>query len=229
MVLRRITVLVVTGLVLVGCGVTDDGQARTLAPSSTTDAPKRTEPSPTTQRGSTTTAPRSADPDDVVLTLDDLPSGWTTSPPDDDEDTSDAFCEDDDPFEDVEAAEAEAEFEKDDGYKFIFSMAASYEDQSDAEALMDAFAAAVDACREFTETDEDGFETTYRFEPLSFPSLGDDTYATRLTLSMSLMMVEMDLVLTRDGATIAGVFNGGLGGVDTALTERLLRGMADRM
>ena len=62
------------------------------------------------------------------------------------------------------------------------ALAGRYTDSGTAETLVAAFTDAVNACQSFTETDPDsGATIEYRFDPLSFPDLGDGTFAARLT------------------------------------------------
>src|SRR5688572_12491872 len=81
--IRRGTFVAIAVLLLAACGDSDEDTADTTAPPPT-DAPSTT-------AATTTTPPTTAAPDEAsiaqsaLLTLDDMPSGWTESPTDDDE------------------------------------------------------------------------------------------------------------------------------------------------
>jgi len=111
----------------------------------------------------------------------------------------------------------------------VVSSAARHSNTDAAEGFMDTFATEAAGCGECTQTDEDGTTTTYRFEPLSFPELGDETFATRLTAESPLGPLALDLAFARVDEATVGVVNGGFGAADTALTEQLLRTMTDRL
>ena len=221
--------------VLAACGVTengDDSEARTVEETSSTTSTTSTTAEPESDDETTTTADSGGrgSLDDVVLELDDLPTGWSVSP-DDSSESDDTFCDEADPFTDLNEADdkADSDFQQSDFGPFVGSIAAQYGGDSDAEGVLDSFENAVEACREFTETDEDGATITYRFDPLSFPQLGDDTFATRLSATTVLGPFAFDIVIARVDDTVAGVFHGGFGGIDSALTEELLREMVDRI
>src|SRR5688572_17290204 len=85
---RRGTVVAIAVLLLAACGDSDDNTADTTVPPAT-EAPSTTAAPSTTP--ATTTTPPTAAPDEAaiaqsaLLTLDDMPSGWTESPTDDDD------------------------------------------------------------------------------------------------------------------------------------------------
>lgn len=233
--LRRLTRLVCASVAMAmlaaGCGGDDGDRARTVEPTSTTTS--SSEPSNTSSDGGAGNDDESstnAALEDVVVKLSDLPSGWTGSPPENDDKADDTFCDDADPLVEIEPVqEAEANFQQSDFGPFLVSLAGRYDSEDTAKDVMDRFADAVDVCQSFTEVDEDGVETSYTFSPLSFPDLGDDTYAARLNGTTAFGPVALDMVFTRVDDKVLAVMNGGFGAADTALTEQMLRLMVDRL
>lgn len=234
---KTIAALALALAVIAGACGGDDDQARTLDTTTTTAEPSRDDRANADngddddvedEDATAPTKPAASNLDQVILTLADLPAGWTTAAEDPDDTTDDSFCGDVDPLADVEpAAEAEVSFQQSEMGPFLAAVALRFDDGADD--VMDLFAEAVDACREFTETDEDGNETVYRFDPMSFPSLGDGTFAARLSSTTFLGPLSLDMVTVREDDVVLLVMNGGLGAADTALTEQALRTMLDRL
>jgi len=159
-----------------------------------------------------------------------LPAGWTTSAQDDDEEEDDDICDDQDPFNEVEPVEeAESSFEQGSFGPFLTSVAGRYTSTDEAQRVIDALADAVDQCQTFTEVDDDGTEMTYTFSALSFPKIADDTFAARLSGTTPIGPLAVDFAFARDDDVVVAIINGGLGAADTALTESMLRLMADRL
>jgi len=218
--------LILTAGPLAGCGSDDAGEAaRTVEPTTTAAQ----EPDADTD-GDDDEVPAPARPlAEVVVQLGDLPTGWAVMPPEESEDADDAFCEGHDPLEAIEPVEeAESTYSQGDFGPYLTSLAGRYTDEETARSILDALAVAVDACQSFTET-EDGAEITYTFSPLSFPKLGDDTYAARLSATTPFGPLAMDMAFTRVGDHVLAIINGGFGSADSALTETLLRLMVDRI
>lgn len=208
--------IVLVGTLLCGaCGGGDGGggQARTVNPT----------------KSSSTAAPRDVALSEVVVQLSDLPTGWSVSPPENEDEADDSFCEGRDPFNEIPPqAEAESSFQQSDFGPFVDSGASLYTDD-EASEVMDRLAEMANACQSFMQTEEDGTETTYTTSPLSFPDLGDDTFAFRVSGSTMLGPINLDVAAVREGAIVLFVGNGGLGAADTQLTEQLLRTMLRRL
>jgi hypothetical protein len=226
-VLRCVTRVATTvlGLLLAfGCGVDDEGgQARTVE--TTTTSPE--------DRDSTTTSTASSahelDLDAVVVQLGDLPAGWTVTPPDpeDEADDSDECAED--PGGIDTTSDAESGFQQSDFGPFVGSGATEHEDEDEAERTLNAFAEAMAECDGFTQTDEDGATTVYSVSPLSFPQVGDGTFACRMSADTPFGPLNLDIVAARKGAVMLFLVNGGFGAADTELTEQLLTTMIERL
>lgn len=211
-----------------GCGGDDgDGNARTVeGPESSTTA-EATE----ARGGDGGPTETGATPlEEVVVQLGDLPTGWTATPPDNEDDADDEICDGQSPLDEVEPVEeAESNFQQGDLGPFVVSIAGRFPDEDTAGSVLDRLADTVDACQTFTEVEEDGTEVSYTFEALSFPDLGDDTYAARLSGSTPLGPLAFDFAFTRVDSHVLGIVNGGFGAADSELTEELLRTMLDRL
>ena len=84
MLIRRGTVAVVLMLTIVSCSDSDDDTAETTAPEAATEAPS-TSASTTTTATTTPTVSDAELAQSALLTIDDMPSGWTEAPNDDDD------------------------------------------------------------------------------------------------------------------------------------------------
>jgi len=211
-------------LLLVGCGSDDDSdRADTLEETTSTTAANDT--TTTSEAEGAESGPVTQEAlNAALLTVDDLPSGSAVSPPSEDEEDDD-FCEEAPQYRQP-VMEAEVEFQESDFGPFAFEAIGTYDDAS---AYMDEIRAAVEACRDFTETDEDGSESKGSFQPLSFPKFGKETFATRLSgegggfpFSGDIVIVRLDdeLVMMIGSLAVMG------GGVDDF--ESLVRKAVDR-
>lgn len=220
---RLLPIMLTAALLAGGCGGDDGdaGQARTVEPTTTTT-------SATDEVTTTAEAPADVALDHVVVQLSDMPTGWSVSPPD--EDSDDAFCEERDPFNEVEPQEeAEAAFQQSEFGPFVASGASLYADDDEASQVMGLLTDMADACQSFTQTEDDGTETEYTIGALSFPDLGDDTFAFRMSGTTPFGPLNLDVVAVREGSIVVAIINGGLGAADSELTESLIRTMADRV
>jgi hypothetical protein len=189
------------------------------ASASATPTRTPTPAAPAAATGTAGAAARGVDLTKALLTLDDLPPGWTTPSPSPD---SSAFCNQDITIRPT--ARADADFER--GQSFVFHGLGAY-NRGEAAAAMDQERKTLANCTQWTETDSDGTTTTYRVRPLSFPKLGDETLAFRLSAEAAGAVAEVDGVFIRRGDVISRVGNGQVGVrvavVDSALTEQLAR------
>jgi hypothetical protein len=86
--IRRGTLGAMTVLLLAACDDSNDNTADTTTPAVVTDAPATSAPSTAAATTTTTTTPTVSDAElaqSALLTIDDMPSGWTESPNDDDD------------------------------------------------------------------------------------------------------------------------------------------------
>lgn len=209
--------VVAVGLLLAGCADGGDGEggdrAETLREATTTTAA-----APTTE------------PEQVVgdlnarlLTVADMPTGYSEGDPfgdgeegaEDEEDDSEFCAEAFSTIEDVEPKqEAERAFKK--GEPSLFGAAGieqslqEMESRQQAEEIFRQIAPVFEKCREFEETDDDGNTFKGTFSPLSFPKLGDDTYALHMSATGGAngfdITIGGDFVFIRKGKVIDLLF-----------------------
>lgn len=177
-------------LLLAGCGDDDEAggdRADTVDTTSTTAAEKVEE----------------VDAQAALLTLEDLPTGYTTSAEDDDEDPPLESCpllqalEDDnlDP-----ANKAEVQYEASQTGPIIQHSVAVLK-EGEAERIFQDFGEAIDTpeCQTLSQQTDEGETATYKLGPLSSPQLGDDTLAFRLTGDEAAFNLTLDFVAERVG------------------------------
>lgn len=216
----RLCAAVIVLLVLGGCSSNSDTPDR----AATVDATTTTGPP-----DSTTTTNPSVDIDQaqlesVLLTIEDVPTGYAvyTDPTPDDNGSS--LCDGYDPAsEHPELAKANADFSQGgETGPFIYNSVAVFS-PGEAEAFMESMSDAFNACQTFTETNADGTTYTFTLSPLSFPSFGDETLATRATFDAGIVSGVADLVYVRNGNSIFQVSTLGMGSTDTTVTEAMTR------
>lgn len=88
-------------------------------------------------------------------------------------------------------------------------------------------------CRTWTEPDKNGDPVTYTVSPLSFPKLGDQTFAFRMTMAPIPLVgsVTADAVYVRRGNIVSSVLAMALGpsGTSGIQLEALVRKAVDRI
>jgi hypothetical protein len=169
-----------------------------------------------------------------LLALSDMPPGYTVEPSSSSSSagggvsSSDPACQ---PLADLGAkgkppeSFASAETPQFDGSAtgpFIDSDLASFATPAAAQAFLDKITAAIQGCKQFTETEADGTKIDISVSPFSFPAKGDSSSATRLGLSIAGQPVQADVVVARVGSTLVAVTNTGLQATDSALTESII-------
>jgi hypothetical protein len=225
---RTLATVALCSLVLAGCGGddgVDDDRARTLTAPSPTAAEDAAEG---TGGKSLTEAELKA----ALLTVQELPTGYTldTSPDDDDDDgdvdgaskeCSDRFKALSEANDADKSSEAEVSFEG--GFGVILEQSLeSYEDDDVVEERFDQFVEVLNDCPTFTQTDEEGGKTEFTIGPLSFPKLGDDTIALNIKFATSDFNGALNLVTVRLGRNVMSVTQGGLT-ADAAVLEEVAR------
>jgi hypothetical protein len=147
-------------------------------------------------------APVDADEDapplgQVVLTLSDLPRGWSSlAAP-----TNAGICDGRIPETViVPTATQSATFTQDDTQAVISSTIDDFPNVDTARAFMDLSARVIDSCR-----DSSANGTTTHLTPLEFPRFGDDTFAAALTSETAQGALRGDLVYLREGTRVATI------------------------
>lgn len=108
--------------------------------------------------------------------------------------------------------------------------ASSYRDAAVLTRSIQDMAAAFDRCGTYTShSRKNGTTSAGRVTALSFPKLGDQTFAARFRVTSQGFEVSADLVLVRVGRCSASVIYGGIVATDYALLERSARSITQRL
>lgn len=181
-----------------------------------------------------------ADIEDALPTVDDLPEGWVRDPDEDDEDDGEdtiepAECQEimtalEDQADEIEpAAEASREFQADDFGPFLMVEVKSYEEPMDEDRLPEMRDALAE-CREFTSTDEDGATAEFTTEGLSFPNFGEESLAFRMDLDLGMFAGAAEIVFVRAGHNGITFMSLAFGDEpDTELLEEIARTTMERL
>ncbi len=229
--MRRWLVLVVPSLLLlaVSCSSSGDTPERAQTVEQTTSSATE----------STTTTEAALDPATIteeqlqgtLLTLEDMPTGYSPLPEDDGE-PSDLFCDGRDPGDEVDehvSADAPLFALNATTGPIITSIAGAYPSDEQASEFIAAFLNAAQQCPGPFPTpgDENGGTTT--IAPLSFGNYGDEAAAIRITLEGGLLPATIDLVDVRVGPIVYVVGEiTTVGGADIPQFEALIQTQLER-
>jgi hypothetical protein len=162
--------------------------------------------------------------DQILLTLADLPRGWsaqTTDP------ATDEICDGRKPRSVIKPTDlASAVFTLGESGTFIGNVVQGFIDDDTAKAFMDLTARTTDACREYAAGD-----STVHLTPMSFPSFGDDTFVAQLGGQSPSGAVDGAVVYVRTGNRVASVVSISVGDnkVDLDLLQHLTQLVSHRM
>jgi predicted small secreted protein len=92
-----------------------------------------------------------------------------------------------------------------------------------AKDALDKFANAFSACKTVRSIGSDGKAIELKLSPLSFPKLGDDTFALRMSGDAEGITVGFDVVVIRRSGVMILILNAGIGSPDSAITETVAR------
>lgn len=198
---------------LAGCGAAEDDRAGTI------DRPTA---------GATGGQPSSAGQvRDALLTVADLPTGWTAEPDDGsaaDKDPSGQYAECPKFAAVVKKAagleQVDAEFTSPAGTSLDETIMRS--DEAAARDLIAGYAEGVASCPKLTGT-TDGVAFDMDLTALSFPKLADETFAHRVSAKVTGTSVTMDMVLVRRGPVVITIVHSAPGPIDTTVTEDITR------
>jgi hypothetical protein len=184
---------------LAACSGEDEGDDRADTLESTT--------STTPQEDTPTTEDASVDPSAALLALEDLPTGYSVEPDDDDEEETPTGCQQLRALDEANGeplAKAEVTFAAGQFGPFI-NHQVSVLTEGTAEGQFEEFRSAINqpSCQEFTDETEDGQTATYTLRPLSAPALGDQTVALRMTGDEPAFNITYDFVAERIGDTVS--------------------------
>lgn len=163
---------------------------------------------------------------EALLALEDMPAGWTVRViVDDEEDDGSTICGvASGQFSRDAFARFTADFQKAEFGPFL-DQVVDYFPEGEAERVMAEFSDAFRSCTEWTVIEEDGTETTWRLGPLSFPKIGDETFAFRMSTVTFLGAVELDFITWRRQDIVVVIAHTSIGfeGIDGEQTEAFVR------
>lgn len=228
---RRLATTVVPLLLLAtACGGDDsDERATTVSPQPSSSAPAGEEAAP---EGTLSQVQL----EQALLTVPDLPTGYTQGTPSRDDDTptqSDnpecaARFDELDSAEDEAVATAEASFEGPGPGVLLEQSLASFEDETRLSERLATVTELLSECPRFTTTDAGGVESTINVKPLSFPALGDETLAVGFVIETPELNLNLNLVVIRVGTILQTVYQGGLS-ADPAALEQAARKSTEKV
>jgi hypothetical protein len=172
----------------------------------------------------TTVDPDAPRLDQVVLTLADLPRGWsaqTTDP------TNDDICDGRVPQSVIKPIGSEtALFTTGEGGGLIGNSVQEFVDEDTAKAYLALTARTTDACREYSIEN-----SMVQLSPMEFPRFGDESFVASARGEVSGGTLHGAFVYVRTGNRVASVItiNVGDADVDTVLIEHLTQLVAHRM
>jgi hypothetical protein len=161
----------------------------------------------------------------ALISLDDLPAGWAVRAGEDkgDEANKETFtflCQE---YQRKAIANASVDFQKAQLGSFLLHSVTAYP-PGEAGDQFAKMRSAVDQCATFKDT-QDGTTTDWTVTPISFPKLGDQSFAIRLSSEFALGIIEVDSVYIRIGDTITSLqyMVLGLQSIDSTQTELFAR------
>ena len=167
--------------------------------------------------------------DAALLTVADLPSGWTlgeaSDEDSDDEKIEPAKCSElidsMDADEKDAIAEGEREFNKGGPFGTLMGVSiSSYKDKVDGDRLKEV-ADAFGSCSSFKGTDKEGVVSDYKVAPLSLANIGDHSLAMTMTVESEGFTLPINVYLVVVGHNVLTLFNGGIAGADGADLETI--------
>lgn len=218
-------------LLATACGGSDDSsednRARTIEV-----APSSAAPEPEGDGEKTLTE---AELKAALLTVQDLPTGYTVGTTDDEgeDTTTDGGSEEcSEKFEalgeadkqDV-SAEAEANFEGPSLGTILEQGLESYEDEDVPQQRFDDVLAVLSECPTFSDTDETGAKTDFTVSSLSFPKMGDDTIALNIKVATADFNGSVNFVVVRLGRNVMSIAQGGLTADVPTLEQAVTKGL----
>lgn len=211
-----------------GCGARDD-RAETIQTTNGSTADSKSEPKAKAPGYAAGAGLTQAQVDAALLTVADLPSGWTLGEANDED-------SDDDKIEPAKcselinsmgadekdaAAEGERDFNKGGPFGTVMGVSiSSYKDKVDGDKLKEV-ANAFGACSSFKGTDKDGGVSEYKVAPLSLANIGDHSLAMTMTVESEGFTIPINIYLVVVGHNTLSLYNGGIAGADGADLETI--------
>lgn len=210
-----------------GCGARDD-RAETIDGSTADSKSKPKAKAPDDAAGAGLTQ---AQVDAALLTVADMPSGWTLGESSDEDSDDDkiepAKCSElinsMDAYDKDATAKGERDFNKGGPFGTLMGVSiSSYKDKDkvDGDKLKE-IANAFGACSSFKGTDKDGVVSKYKAAPLSLANIGDHSLAMTMTVESEGFTIPINIYLVVVGHNTLSLYNGGIAGADGADLETI--------
>jgi hypothetical protein len=193
--------LIATALAIVvsSCG----GSSSTTKRAATVSAPSTRA---TTSTSRALRVPSSADLNAALLRIDDVPTGYAIATDANDSSTDTGICNKEPVSKLVpSSAKVQRAFQKAAVGPFIAEELLAYSDTTIARSAVDTFRSQAQGCTSWQDKATDGTTTTYQLAALSFPRLGDDTFAFQLNSTGGVFPVTIDYVLIRHANIVMAV------------------------
>jgi hypothetical protein len=141
--------------------------------------------------------PSAPELDAAVLRIEDVPTGYAVSPPSND--TADQGVCNKQPVSKLvpSVVKAQRGFQKATLGPFISEVLLAYADPATAGSAIQTLRSETQGCTSYQQKGSDGTTTNYQLAPLSFPRLGDDTFAVQVNTSGGFFPVTANLVVLR--------------------------------
>jgi len=166
----------------------------------------------------------------ALLTVSDMPTGFTSSASTEEGSKSESLsgCAALDALDTTKdpGVKAKAAFKQSDFGPFISEDIAVQIDK--AKENYDRFASAIKTCAAFDSPNDDGEITKFTLAALSFPNLGDETFALKAS-GTAMFPVSLDIAVVRLGDTLIFISNGGIGSADSVVTESVTRKAVEKV
>ena len=252
--MSRFVLLCVTMLVFAACGggaATSNDRAATIpsptataqsvATADSTAVPSTTEVAMTPQSTATVLPTKVATPTPqpskglptsdqlktALLTLSDMPTGWTTSDQTGSDSSSSSMCGATPTPTSSDETTVSVDFQKSQLGPFLTEqivVVLSGQMKTAFDQIKNSL-----SCMSWTEPDSEGTPTTYQLSPLSFPKMGDDTFAFRMSGGSGMFTFEADAVYIRVGDSAITIANVAVGSVDSDLTASIAEKAVDKL
>lgn len=252
--MSRIVLLCVAILVLAACGggaatsndraatiPTPTATAQSVADAHSTAVPSATEVAMTPKSTATVLTTKVATPTPkpskglpttdqlktALLTLSDMPTGWTTSDQTGSDNSSSSMCGATPTPTSSDETTVSVDFQRSQLGPFLTEQINAVP-SGQMKKVFDKIKNSL-SCTSWTEPDSEGTPTTYQLSPLSFPKMGDDTFAFRMSGGSGIFTFEADAVYIRVGDSIITIANVAVGSVNSDLTESIAQKAVDKL
>jgi hypothetical protein len=242
--MRRVLIAVSTvGVLLAACGGSDRAETLDAPPTATsTPAASTTTATEAATSSAALTSSTAGDVDEPattetaaletsedlegrLLAIEDLPTGWSSMPYEDESDGGDC---DDAGIVDTADAAAGVAFSQGSFGPFLTQALTRFGSDAAASAALVSFRDFAERCQTYTTTEDDGSTSTATLSPLSFPDLADDTYALRLTVEAALPL-SGDVIVVRQGRVLMLLAHVGIGSIESSVTEDVTRRAVEKL